>query len=184
MYNMKKFLIITSFLFFFQAGFIIIAMYLGLRKTYVTPNPFYDIYFRDKFVILILTVLYALMIWFLFKAKNKQKQFLFFALSIALTLPIGQSVWISDYECSEFWGFIEIKKGATYRKKNIELATINSRENERDHYFTQHQTEKYPCLNYYNNEDWIVFQYGLKDSCIMIYNGYPEFFKLKEQPLK
>lgn len=181
---MRKFLFISSLIVFFQAGFIIIAMYLGLRKTYITPHPFYDIYFRDKSVVLILIVVYALMMWFLFKAQSKLKQFLFFILSIAATLPLGQSVWITDHGCAEQWGMIQIKSGDTYKSNNAELILINSRERGRGKLITPEQAGKYQCLNYYNNEDWIVFQYGLKDSCVMVYNGYPEFFKLKEQNLK
>lgn len=174
----KRTLVIISLLIFVQAGWVSIGLSLGMRASdYLTPN-LVNFYFRTGVTLWLFVILYAVALIILLASKNKKVQIIAFALSIIFMLPVGHYAALGDYECYEYWGMIPIKNKRIKNKHNSELYRINSRNDGRT--FTKEQAERYHCLNQYDNDEWITFQYGLADSCVQVYNGYPEFFKLKK----
>lgn len=176
---MKKLILI-----FISASFLF-SLYipLGLHFEYInivdlTPFPFTDFYFRGLKGIAILAILNILIIYYFNRANNIFICSILLLVSFLLSFLIGQQTRITSNDCYEVWGVFPIRH---VERKNLDLIKIEGNDDPN----IKWDYHKYPyARNLNTKENWIRYQYGEKDSCMHIYNGFPKFLKLKNQNIR
>ncbi len=175
---------------------LLISLYipLGLHFKYVTkdmltPYPFTYFYFRSITGLIFLGAINIVIIYFLYKAKQVLLCTILICASLFSSFLIGQQISVTYSNYQNVWFSFPIQSAHI---KNNELLRIQQSEDSpyvgadsSSPILKSKERSKYPNAKRFNEEEnWLFYQYGEKDSCIKIFNAYPSFLKLKKQQIR